>query len=1251
MAIEWTDEQAAAIATIDRGVVVPAAAGSGKTAVLIERTVRMLEDPDPETGCPAEKLLAVTFTKQAAAQMKRKLRQALLDRIVMLGDSDLRQRKWLETQHEMLELANISTIDSFCYEIVKNNIDEFDYRNGLKIADETEAKAIIDEAARLAVEQLRREHPEKAELLTDAFSNKDDSALLGQICELREFLRSLAFPEKWIDETQKKLSSRAYADSCAAKIMNHMREQIDKAEKFEEMAETVAHDMLAKKYLDLACDNRERILDIIKALDNGSWEQLFDVTRFDSLGRLTKPPMKGLDPEAAANEEHLYEQFSLLFNGLKAPITAIKKEVDLVGRDIYEPMQSSALIFSALIEAVRLLEKNAAEMKIERGIADFSDIARMALDLLVVSEDGVPKRTPLAERIVSEDTYRVMMIDEYQDVNNLQETIFRAISKTTDLNVLGSNVFVVGDRKQSIYRFRQSNPRLFSKAVGDADDPEKPWLKKISLTKNFRSRKVVIDLVNAIFGTLMSEEIGEVTYSGSELLRFGAQFAGEDQPCEVMLIEEPEEFDDDELKYLGFGIEELVVANKIREMLENGVMVSDNMTLRKARPSDFCVLTRSNDSCGKIADALRYVGLKAKNEQSDGYIGSREIMIMISLLRVIDDPIKDTDMATVMGSPIMGFTADDLARLRIRGREVLAEEAKEGETAAKNMGLRLIINRAAKSEDADEKESRRIELSDETLQEKCVKADQLLRQLEFYAVSLPLDMLITKIYDETGFLASASAFEDPRQRRANLRLLVQYAAAYEKNYSGGIAGFLSYLSRISESGKDFRQAVTTSGGEDSVNVMTEHRSKGLEFPFVIMAKMNTRFSGMDISKKVLLNEYEGAGLKYYRHDKLMTVDTVGRLALKKNVISEQLSEEMRLLYVALTRAKEKLILPFFLTKSTSTAGGMKAALADLANAIRSAGGVNSRILFDCHTASEWLAAFLMQSDFNYPLLEAIGLEDMAPELAALARYEPEAKPSLIWSFPKLSELKRYAEARETFVQGKPQPELVSQLVEKYSRKYHGEGKAAASKRTVTEIVAEMRREESSDEKTDHSFFPQLGSLTEEAGRLTAAQRGTFTHLFMELADYDLAEKNVSAEIERLLAAGRMSPAEAGGIYTNAVKRFFESDLYRRMKASDDIRREMKFMVSAEDAGLYEKFGKYIDRSGMLQGVCDCIFREPDGYVLVDYKTDGFTDISQLDTYHTQLELYRSALELILPMSVKACYIYSFKLAEGKEITL
>ena len=187
---------------------------------------------------------------------------------------------------------------------------------------------------------------------------------MGQICELREFLRSLAFPEKWIDETQKKLSSRAYADSCAAKIMDHMREQIDKAEKFEEMAETVAHDMLAKKYLDLACDNRERILDIIKALDNGSWEQLFDVTRFDSLGRLTKPPMKGLDPEAAANEEHLYEQFSLLFNGLKAPITAIKKEVDPVGRDIYEPMQSSALIFSALIEAVRLLEKNAAEMKL-----------------------------------------------------------------------------------------------------------------------------------------------------------------------------------------------------------------------------------------------------------------------------------------------------------------------------------------------------------------------------------------------------------------------------------------------------------------------------------------------------------------------------------------------------------------------------------------------------------------------------------------------------------------------------------------------------------------------------------------------------------------------------------------------------------------------------------------------------------------------------------------------------------------------
>ncbi len=1255
MAVSWTDEQIRAITTVDKGVVVPAAAGSGKTAVLIERTVRLLEDP--EKGCPAEKLLAVTFTKQAAAQMKRKLRQALLDRIISIGDSDIKQRKWLETQQEMLELANISTIDSFCYDIVKNNLDEFDYRSGLKIADETEAEAIIDESARLALEQLRADSPEKAELLTDAFTNKDDSALRKQICEFRRFIRSLAFPKKWIDETRSKLSSKAHADKCAAELMESMRLQMDKALKLEEKAELIAGDMAGEKYIDLVLTYRDNIQSIIKALDNGSWEQLFDAVYSLVSTRISKPSVKGMDAEEAANEAMLYEQLKSLYDSMKSAVDGIVSDVNEIGRDIYEPMQTAAYIFSALVEATELLEKNAAEIKTERGIADFEDIAHMALDLLVVYEDGEVRRTPLAERIVSEDTYRVMMIDEFQDVNDLQETIFRAISDTPDINVLGSNVFVVGDRKQSIYRFRQSNPKLFKNAVEDAGKPDVTWLEKISLTKNFRSRAVIINLVNAVFRTLMSEELGEIEYDSEELLRFGATFEGADTPCELMLIEEPEEGEPEQLKYLGFGIEELAVANKIKSMIDSGTLVyddDDDSALRPARPSDFCVLTRSNDSCGMIAEALKYVGLKAKNEQSKGYMGSREIIIMVSLLRVIDDPLKDTDMAAVMLSPIMGFTADELARLRIRGREVLAAESETDDESKKsrrkNMPLRLILNRAAKDKDkkTDKKESKYIELDDQPLQEKCRKADELLRQLEFYSVSLPLDTLITRIYDETGFLASASAFEDPRQRRANLRLLTQYAANYEKNYSGGIAGFLSYLDRISAAECDFKQAVTTSGGEDSVNVMTQHKSKGLEFPFVFLAKMNTRFSNKDTSKKVLLNEYHGAGIKYMRHDKLMTVDTVGRMLLKRITVSEHLSEELRLLYVAMTRAKEKLIIPLYLAENAGKAGNIGNNFARLADKIWSAGGVNSRILTDCITPSEWIAAFIMQSEYNLPLLKALGREDIAPELAAKAKYPRDERPDVIWTEPDLT-LK--GSSVKQFVRAKPDPAEVERLVKKYSLEYEGSGKAAASKRTVTEIVAEMRREESSDEETDFSFFPQLGSLKEEAGRLSAAQRGTFTHLFMELADYTRAEKDVKAELERLVTSGRMSRLEADGVYINALERFFAGSFYRRLKASDEIRREMKFMVSAGDAGLDKRFEQYLAPGGMLQGVCDCIFREPDGYVLVDYKTDGFTDISQLDSYHVQLELYKSALDIILPMPVKACYIYSFKLAQGKEITL
>ena len=1247
MATKWTDEQEAAITTTDKGVIVPAAAGSGKTTVLIERTVRMLEDPDPVTGCPAERLLAVTFTKDAAAQMKRKMRQALADRIVDTGDTDSERSRWLERQQDMLELANISTISSFCLELIKANMDKLEFRSGIKIADETEVAAIKDEAARTALEQLRGEVPEKVELLMDALTNGTEDMLVKSICEFYDFTGSLAFPKKWIADQKAALGSREYADKCAMTIMENLSLSLDRALKLADHALTAAASISVESYAAQTDAERDMLLDIKKGIDNRDWVQLSRAVKGVSF-KTMRPPAKGKRSAEEQESNRLgYEALKYSRDKMKEYVQRIIGTVRSIGTDIYEPMETSAMVFSALAEASERLGTVMKEIKLERCLVDFSDIERMALELLVTVEDGKPKRTPLAEQIVAEEWYKVLLIDEFQDVNELQETIFRALSKTDDLSVLGSNVFVVGDLKQSIYRFRLTDPIFFKKAVDTAKDPKYAHLTEKRLTKNFRSRQVVIDLANAVFSTLMTTELGELEYDSGEMLRCGASFCGEDSPCELMLIKEPPTGEPSQMKYMGFGLEELAIAERIKEMLGDGTTVSDGGSLRPPRPSDFCVLTRSNASRSRIAKALNFVGLKARSEQDKGYLGSREILTMVSLLRVIDDPLRDTDMATVLMSPIMGFTAEDVSLLRIRGREVAREEnAKDDRHRPEQMKLSLIVDRAAKTPDADKKESTCIELGNSILQGKCRDASALMKKLKFYAVSLPLDALITKIYDETGFLASASAFEDPKQRRANLRLLTQYAASYEKNSDGGISGFLRYLDRVSETRSDLAQAVTTTGGEDTVSVMTFHSSKGLEFPFVFLARLNGSFNLRDMSDKVLLNSAHGAGIDILRHDKLMKISTVGHKVLEYHTLSEQLSEELRLLYVAMTRAEERLIIPFYLSNGGIGRPDRCKVLNHLADEILAAGGVNSRLLSDCRTHGEWLAAFVMTSPYNAPLLSALGREDLVPALAAMANYPDGRVPALIWQFPEPElpedtlpeEVKRHA----------PDSALVEQLRRRYELTYEAAG-TAASKRTVTEIVAEMRREESGDEKTDHSFFPQLGSLDEEAGRLTAAQRGTCTHLFMELADYDRAELDVRAELERLRSTGRMTDREAKGVYIGALERFFAGDFYRRMKASSEIRREMTFMVSAGDAGLDRKFDRFLDRSGMLQGVCDCIFREDDGYVLVDYKTDGFTDISQLDTYHIQLELYKAALDIILPLPVKACYIYSFKLAEGREI--
>ena len=1221
---DWNRDQSLAIETTDRGVVVSAAAGSGKTAVLIERTIRMLSDP--VNRLPADRLLAVTFTVDAAAQMRQKLSEAL--DIKLKETSDPRTLKWLRSQKERLPLARISTINSFCLDIVRSSLNEFEFEEGVRIIDENEAVIVLEEAFDKALDTLAETAPDTFRLLTEKLGGSDSVKKYGM--QLYTFLRSLAFPEEWFESAAAQLRDEKAYDAWIDTVAFEYQGYLEKAMKCNEQAAALL-DKLPTGDKDVVSNKSVLAVDMSlmqgmkNALENGSWEQILlrADAHFDSF---KKKPSK--NSTLSPLDSEVFVLAGEIRDKSKDHFASIKKEALAVGRDIKSAMELSAVVLEGLRTYSDMASELAYREKLRRNALEFSDVEMMALSLLVKRESGVTVRTPLCEELVSGGQYGIILIDEFQDVNNIQALIFKALSVGEDVSLLGTNTFVVGDVKQSIYRFRLSNPQLFidaKSAAADAANREKTTL--VELKNNYRSRGCVIDFVNFVFSQLMSEEVGELAYVGGERLEKGAKYSGEDSPTEIIFVDGVK---DEETGKISSADENEAIAARIREILDEGVTVTDPKTkkLRPCRAGDFCVLYRGGNSVDTLPAALERYGLKAASEKSKGYLRSREVSLAVSLLKVIDNPMRDIPLAAVMLSPVMGFTVDELSRLRVLCRTDKGTDHL----------YQVISSIAQTDEDAHEKESRRIKVEDSALEEKCRSAKELVSRLGFYSAGMSLTALIRRIYDETELVAAASTFENSRQKRANLRMLLEYARAYEENSESSVAGFVRYLNSLSERGKDLSQASVTVEDANSVVIKTIHSSKGLEFPFVFLCGLAKSFRKDDLTSSLLLDEYSGAGLILRNREKLTKTETIAHAALRTVGLDKLLSEEMRLLYVALTRARERLIIPISMHRDKNGISATQALVSGLAASISQAGGVNPRIVRSCDSYLGWICAALMCSSRREEFIKRFEIHQVLPTV-------PERAELVYREFtPESGE-----ETKPDFYQGTAGSDTLTALLSGFIYSdTHPEG-AAAAKMTVTEIVAEEKRLAYGEKNPE--FFPQLPRLSDELGRLSAAKKGTCTHLFMELADYPSAEKSVREELARLTDMGYFSEQEAKGVYIGAVESFFSGAFYKRLKASGRIMREKKFLVSFDDLGLPDKYRRYLSDGSMLQGVADCIFEENGGYILVDYKTDNVKAVSELYGYKTQLELYKAALDLILDKPVTACYIYSFKLNEGVEIPL
>lgn len=1224
----WTKDQQRAIGSFGKGVTVSAAAGSGKTAVLIERVISLLTDK--KKRIPADKLLAVTFTIDAAAQMRDKLSEAF-EKKLREDPSD----SWLLQQQELVGLARISTIDSFCFDLVKENLDKFSFRGGLKILGDAERELCFENAFGAALEELCSTDREGYGLL-DSFFDIEKGELSQIVESLHTHLGAICHRESWCRRALENYEDQEVFGKIKERSFQFMERELKKLRALLEDARSCLNYSITageksyelRRHVRTAEENFAAFEESLSGLE-------LAVKHRDRLAaaKVKAPVYKALRlsgkmPEDVRGDLDLVRK--LMGDDLKTireRIAVLTEGLGLSDGHLKENLRLSGRIFRVILKLEKRTEELLYEIKLEKNAVDFSDIETMAKDLLVTETEEGFERTALAEEIRSMELYRLILIDEYQDVNDVQEMIFKAVSDTDDLGEMGRNTFIVGDMKQAIYGFRQTNPELFKRSIRAAGAKENSErLEHIRFRKNFRSRREVLGLSNFVFETVMSEGCGQVDYCGEERLEPGAVLTERSCPAEIMLVS------GDEDSGRPFPEEFYQTALRIKEYINSKAPVCENGEDRPCRQSDFCILVNTNKNVKEAADALKAVGLQAYSEDTAGYIKSREISLALDILRIIDDPMNDIAMTAVMMSPVLNFTPDDMAAVR---------ERCKNKNNRKLNHIFQVLSGAAREKGTNETYAHYVDMGSELLQQKCAEAFAFTESLRFCSMSMGLERLIRKIFEVSDLMALTSVYLDGAKKRANLRLLLQYAADYESSGGDGVSGFLRYTDSVSGSDKAFKNAVSVSSGGDSVSVKTYHKSKGLEYPYVFLCTLSQKIIRAE-SKNSRIKLHKDLGCAFGLEDKRLRVrrENLYYDYLSDIMDSELKSERMRLLYVGFTRAMEKLTVVCSCEKSGRT--GSERILQGLRQAVRDSAQydrIPARITQEQDSPLAWTVMALAKHRDRSALESWLG---MPLDFVPVSRRSDEADISfyVCGSGSSVEELS----AAEGEDQAPADPSLAVRLRERYKNSRRDPGGDLPAKLTVTEIVtAEKERDKA---ETELSFYPNLPRLSDELGKLTAAERGTLTHRFMELADYEKAYEDVEGELKRLTDRGFFTPEQAKGIYVESLKQFVKSELFDRMRKSSDLRREVKFLASVEDMKLTGELESFTGGEGFIQGIADCIFRENDGWVLIDYKTDDFREDDDAAKYATQLKLYKAAFELLYGERVKSSIIYSFRLSKG-----
>ena len=1199
----WTEQQQNAIDARDSSIIVSAAAGSGKTAVLTERLVKLLSDT--ESGVRADRIIVVTFTNDAAAELKKRLDSKLRALINERPDD-----RYLMKQQTLLQSAKISTINSFCFDLLRDNLTDEGITSGFTVLDDTDNEVIKAQAMEELFDWYSKHDYETISALYDRFCIRDHSRLMSVISSLDRFLSSVAMSDKWLEtavkEYAKSFEDSVYFEKLFADISAKLSRALSLAEENIKMLPDIFPDdsieAVKKTYLQAQVD-RERVEALFTLAEKRRFPSDEEVNFINGFETLVTIRANVLCDNA------LREIYKIRRGNIKDAVKAALSQMTSARGDFEE----TGKVADLLTQTVKKFREIVWEKKCARNAISFDDGERLALDLLADFDDeGNICQSETAQQTA--DFYDIVMIDEYQDSNNKEDLIFKLISKgfrvVDGYPMYGRNAFLVGDVKQSIYRFRLANPRNFI-AVMKASDPykSKSLNRYILLNKNFRSSPQVIDFVNFVFGNIMSERCGDIDYNDDEKLYFGAErynYGEQSERLTHINFINSDPISDDSDDEVTESVEAEITAEKIAKMLREKTLVNeDGGVSRSCTPGDFCVLVRNNRFSKAYVSALEKRGVPVKGSEEKGYLRSQEIAVLIDLLRVIANPLQDVPLAAVMVSPMYMFTIAEIAQIK---------------AIDNSRPLYTLVRTAASEPDS-------VEMS---LSVRCADFLRNIEKFRLDSVTMRIGELISSIYDATDFIPVMQLRTDGEKKRANLRALIQYASNYEASAavdgSGGLTGFLRHIDRIMENG-DYEQGKVPATSGNFVTVQTLHKSKGLEYPFIFIAETSVNFK-FD-SNSVMCSDDGRIGFVLYDKKLMRRYKTFQQKMLCSEEQNDSRSEEMRLLYVGMTRAKQKLFINMScgeksLARVRSLADECVINTSDISDLVSKA---------KCY--ADWIWLSLMKHSCFPEIAEEIGLSE---EPFGFPAHDCETE---LFTFD-ISDIGcvNVFEAPE-IVPAEPVPEIVERIRNMINTPYDDSLTNVSAKLSVTQITRKFRDDDAFDLRLARPRF--ISGIK----KLTGSERGTAIHTFFQFCDFENAATDPAAEVERLKSLGQLTSAQAECINIEKISAFFASDLYKRISASSLCQREKKFTVASAQLDIGSPEFDRIKRSdGMIKGIIDLVYEEDGELVIVDYKSDRGVSAEELrERYTMQLMIYKSALELTSGKKVKGLLLYSIELEE------